>query len=124
MKKPNKPFPPRKYEYQETEKFNTIYHHDTSIEDDNMSLQDIINLIPVGINPKDVFFKINHSSYGVEIFFFYNQTIPANPEGFKLAQEKYKQNLLKYEEDLKKYQEYEKQQRKTKLLKQLEELEK
>ena len=76
-----------------------------------MNLQSIIDLIPKDIKFSDIKFssQIQASDMAVEgneFIIYYEKLIPADPEGFKLAMEKYNIDLADSLIKMKEYEEY------------------
>ena len=94
-----------------------------------MTLQSIIELLPSGVEPKDIsiFTRVHYGDmgiYGHEIKFFYNKIYKDDPEGFKEAKKKFKANVEAYNIEKKKYDEWKKQQEIIKCEQDIKEIEK
>jgi hypothetical protein len=81
----------------------------------NMSLQDILNMLPEGVTPDQVKFSLTidvgaMSVNGAKISFFYSKDFPDDPEGFKAATKTYKENLKLYKIEHAKYDQWVKDQ--------------
>lgn len=93
-----------------------------------MTLQSIIELLPEGVEPKDICMstRVHYGDmgiYGHEITFFYNKIYKDDPEGFKDAKKKYQANVEAYNIEKKKYDEWKKQQEIIKYEQDIKELE-
>lgn len=95
----------------------------------NMTLQSILDLLPEGVEPKDVTITMNLDMggmgiYGHELRFSYNKTFEDDPEGFEAAQKKYEANHQAYLVEKQKYDDWKRQEEINKLEKQLASLKK
>lgn len=80
-----------------------------------VTLQTILDMLPEGVKPSDVKITMSLDTgdmgiYGQEISFTYQKTFPADPEGFKAAQERYEKNWQAYLVEKQKYDDWVKQQ--------------
>lgn len=79
-----------------------------------INLQSILDMLPEGAKPSDVKISINLDTgdmgvYGHEVTFSYSKTFEADPEGFKIAQEKYEEKYQAYLIEKEKYDKWKRQ---------------
>lgn len=96
-------------------------------EPGNLTLQQIIDVLPIGITPDDVKMRFDYNDWGGRfhhtITFYYVKHMLADPEGFKQAKEKYAECERLYQIERDKYDAWSREQKRAKLKKELEELE-
>lgn len=77
---------------------------------DNLSLQDLVNMVPAGVSLSDVHLSIWADDHGGQVSYGctvgYSKFFPADPEGLKAAQEKYAECEAAYDVEKQKYDEY------------------
>jgi hypothetical protein len=93
------------------------------------NLQAVLDMLPAGVEPKDVFFTLgidigSMAINGCDLIFFYSKTLKENPEGFEVEKRRYQEALKKHEEELEKYNEWKKIEDVKNREKEIEELEK
>lgn len=95
----------------------------------DMTLQSLIDMIPEGMSPSDIKFKINIDASdmayeGHSVSFYYKKPLPDRSEEYQKAYDEYTLKLNEYTKKLNEYNEWKKQQDILDLEKKLAELKK
>jgi hypothetical protein len=93
------------------------------------TLQTILELLPGGVDPKDVSISMHFDSgdmgiYGHKLTFSYMKTFEDDPEGFEIAKKQFEKKLEIYETERKKYDIWKREQDTHTIKNQIKELEK
>jgi len=98
-------------------------------EKKTLTLQTILDLLPAGVDPKDVSISMHFHSgdmgiYGHKLTFSYMKTFEDDPEGFESAKKQFEKRLEIFEAERKKYDNWKREQDTHTIKNQIKELEK